>query len=170
MLRTFILTCTVMGLGAWALPGVTQTTAQSKGSLPDLAWIAGCWASDSGEVGSGEQWMPLAGGSMLGTSRSVKGGKTVAFEFMQIREGKDGVPVFIALPSGQRETHFPLASNADGAAVFENPAHDFPQRVIYKRVGANQLKARIEGTQSGAARGIDFPMKRVGCDAQLTAR
>jgi hypothetical protein len=34
--------------------------------------------------------------------------------------------------------------------VFENPAHDFPQRVIYWKDG-NDLCARIEGTMNGKA-------------------
>ena len=48
-------------------------------------------------------------------------------------------------------------------AVFENPAHDFPQRVIYKRDG-DKLNARIEGTKDGKTRGIDFPYTRIACD------
>lgn len=168
MLRSLALTCAAGTLFAWVPAAIAQTPP--KASLVDLAWLAGCWASDSADAGSSEQWMPLAGGLLLGTSRTVKGGRTVSFEFMRILDGKDGVPVFIALPSGQRETHFPLASLIDGAAVFENPAHDFPQRVIYKRVGATQLHARIEGTRNGAVRGIDYPMKRVSCDAQLTSK
>ena len=32
--------------------------------------------------------------------------------------------------------------------VFENPTHDFPQRIIYWKDGAD-LRARIEGTQNG---------------------
>jgi len=40
-------------------------------------------------------------------------------------------------------------------AVFENPRHDFPQRVIYSKTDAG-LTARIEGTMNGKSRGVDF--------------
>jgi len=30
-------------------------------------------------------------------------------------------------------------------AVFENPAHDFPKRVIYRKNGEGTLSARVEG-------------------------
>ncbi|MGH8854313.1 MAG: hypothetical protein ACREWI_08545 [Telluria sp.] len=43
--------------------------------------------------------------------------------------------------------------------MFENPAHDFPQRIIYRRVGDTGLHARIEGK----GKGIDFPMRRTAC-------
>ena len=37
------------------------------------------------DAGSGEQWMTPAGGTLLGISRTVAKGRTVAHEFMQIR-------------------------------------------------------------------------------------
>jgi hypothetical protein len=47
--------------------------------------------------------------------------------------------------------------------VFENAAHDFPQRVLYRREAADRLVARIEGLRNGQPRGIDFPMQRMAC-------
>lgn len=55
-------------------------------SVTSLEWLAGCWAIEGGEPGSGEQWMAPAGGAMLGVGRTVRRGTTVAHEFMQIRE------------------------------------------------------------------------------------
>jgi hypothetical protein len=43
--------------------------------------------------------------------------------------------------------------------VFENPSHDFPQRVIYRKV-PDGLLARIEGVINGKPRGEDYPFKR----------
>lgn len=43
-------------------------------------------------------------------------------------------------------------------AVFENPEHDFPQRILYWRDGAN-LCARIEGTQKGKPAGQEWCWK-----------
>ena len=135
----------------------------SAASLDQLQWLQGCWAAEGAQAGSVEQWMGPAGGSMLGASRTVKGGKTVAFEFMQMRESEPGKIVFIAQPSGVAPTTFALLREADGEFVFENAAHDFPQRVIYKRDGA-MLRARIEGMVKGKPKAIDFPMQRIGCD------
>ena len=45
-------------------------------------------------------------------------------------------------------TPFPLKDVSGTRVVFENPAHDFPQRIIYWKDGAD-LRARIEGTQNG---------------------
>ncbi|UGQ46290.1 DUF6265 family protein [Massilia endophytica] len=132
-------------------------------SVDQLGWLAGCWASEGGEPGSGEQWMAPAGGTMLGTARTVKGGKTVAWEFVQIRALDDGRLAYVAKPHNQAEAAFPLRSVTENEVVFEAPEHDFPQRIIYRREGSERLHARIEGTVKGKLKGIDFPLRRTAC-------
>ncbi|KAF1017558.1 MAG: hypothetical protein GAK31_00826 [Stenotrophomonas maltophilia] len=144
------------------------SAAHAQGSAPStriesLAWLAGCLQNDGAEPGSGEQWMPLAGGTLLGSSRTVRDGRTVAHEFMQIRQREDGSVVFIALPSGQQETTFVLSHQDDSSSAFSNAGHDFPQRVIYARRGVDRLHARIEGTHNHASKAVDFPMHRIVC-------
>jgi hypothetical protein len=46
--------------------------------------------------------------------------------------------------------------------IFENQAHDYPQRVGYKREG-DSLLAWIDGTAGGKSRRVDFPYRRVAC-------
>jgi len=152
----------LLSLATMTLPVAGQTT-----ELAALSWLGGCWAAEGGEPGTVEQWLPPAGGTMLGLSRTVKKGRTVGHEFLQIRANAEGRLVYIALPSGQKETIFTLASAAEGAVTFENPQHDFPQRVSYRLLPGPRLAARIEGLRNGVLRGIDFPMKKVSCDAPL---
>ncbi|MGK2926346.1 MAG: DUF6265 family protein [Lysobacterales bacterium] len=129
-------------------------------TLESLSWLEGCWGSVGGEPGSGEYWTPVAGASMFGISRTVREGETVAFEFMQIRRAADGAIDLIAQPSGQTTTTFRLTEIAEKKAVFENPTHDFPQRVIYELRSADNLAAWIEGTVAGEFKRVDFPLVR----------
>lgn len=145
-----------------ALASATPESAQ----IGDLVWLAGCWAATGGEAGSGEQWTWPAGGTMLGTSRTIRAGKTVAWEFLRIAQRADGGLDYISIPSGQNQTAFKLLRSAPQEVVFENPAHDFPQRIIY-RVDGDQLQARIEGERDGSLKGVDFPMRRVPCDRPM---
>lgn len=55
------------------------------------------------------------------------------------------------------------------SVTFENPQHDFPQKVSYRLESADRLIGRIEGNRGGSLRGIDFPMRRVPCEP-LSAR
>jgi len=72
--------------------------------------------------------------------------------------------VFIASPSGQNTTGFALVSVTDHEVIFENPDHDFPQRIIYRLLSDEDLLGRIEGTINGTARAIDFPLKKMVCE------
>jgi hypothetical protein len=144
---------------------ISIDAAAADADVASLAWLAGCWQSEQGEAGSGEHWLPPAGGTMFGVSRTVKNGKTVEFEFVQVRKNVEGQLVFIALPSGQKETTFVASAVGKDSVTFENPGHDFPQKVIYRLQPGDRLVARIEGTRGGKFRGMDFPMKRVACDA-----
>jgi hypothetical protein len=71
--------------------------------------------------------------------------------------------VYHAHPSGQEPTEFRATAPFDSTITFSNPAHDFPQRVIYRRVGSDTLIARVEGMRNGQVRGIDFSYQRVAC-------
>lgn len=127
-----------------------------------LAWLAGCWIDEDG--GAEEHWMAPAGGSLLGMSRTIREGRTAAYEFLRISETSGSSLELVALPSGQAEARFPLARLTEGQVVFENPAHDFPQRIAYRLDSPSRLEARIEG--SGGAqppRVIRFSFIRTPC-------
>jgi len=136
--------------------------AAQTATTADLTFMAGCWRLTANNRTTDEHWLLPAGGTLMGVSRTVANGKTVEYEFLQIRDLPQGV-TYIAKPSGQPEAQFTIASKTADEIVFENPKHDFPQRIRYKRVGADRLEARIEGTMNGKARGIDFPYTRVSC-------
>src|SRR5688572_12792178 len=105
-----LLLCTVL---AMACHGET---------IDKLSFLSGCWAGG----GTEEVWLKPQGGTMLGMSRTVKGGKTVFTEFLQISAGSDGVLVLNAqLKLADKSTQFRLADLKDGAATFSNPAHDY---------------------------------------------
>jgi hypothetical protein len=152
----------------WIIAGAVVTaTAASRGGATDisgLAWLTGCWASETGDAGSGEQWMAPAGGSLLGMSRTVRDGRTVAYEFLRISATDDGSLTYTAQPSGQAEATFTLVSLGDSEVVFENPHHDFPQRIVY-RVDQGVLQARAEGWRGDRHRVVHFPMQRASCEA-----
>src|SRR5262249_21322752 len=150
-------------VGLALLISIRARAQEQKFKLEDFAWLAGCWESKrAGRVGE-ERWTTPKGGMMLGTGQTMKDGKTTEFEVMRIHEEKDGI-FFTAKPSGQPEDSFKLISFKDGKAVFENPQHDFPQRVIYGRGPDGSLLARIEGEMNGQKRGIDFPFTRAKCE------
>jgi len=135
----------------------------AAGGIEELAWLRGCWRSADGGQEITEHWMKPAGQTMLGMSRTIANGKTREFEFIRIVQEDNGDIFFVANPSGQKEARFKLMIVTDREARFENPEHDFPQRIIYRRNG-DSLVGRIEGMSKGKERAVDFPFTRVPCD------
>jgi hypothetical protein len=130
-------------------------------SIKDVAWIAGCWEVDRNGRHVAEQWMAPDGGTMMGMSRTVIGGRTSEWEFLIIRESAQGLD-YVAKPSGQAEATFSASSVSGTEIAFENPAHDFPKRIVYRRAG-DALTAAIEGPINGQTRRIEFPYRKASC-------
>ena len=148
----------VVAVAAGTRAGI-PAVAQAGSEVERLAWLSGCWTQPRANGLVEEQWMAPRGGSMLGMSRTVVGGKTVEYEFLRIAVVGTTL-AYVAKPSGQAEATFPVKSIDDGVVVFENLAHDFPQRIIYRRGADGAVSARIEGTIKGETRGRDFPYTR----------
>ena len=93
---------------------------------------------------------------MLAVSRTIKGDRMVAFEFLRIVEREGGL-VYIAQPNGRPPTEFTLSAITADAATFENPSHDFPKVIRYTRRPDGTLEARVS---DGAQRAETFVFRR----------
>ena len=121
-------------------------------TLADISWISGAWQSEpGGKRQIEEHWTTVAGQSMLGMSRTVAGDKTVEFEYLRIEQRADGI-YYVAHPKARYPgTDFKLTRASATEAVFENPQHDFPKRVIYRKSGTDELTATIDGGEGTKA-------------------
>jgi uncharacterized protein DUF6265 len=130
---------------------------------PDLDWLAGYWLSCDDGVEVSETWSQRRGGIMLGSSITV-GDDSFSWEQARIEAEADGL-VFHASPRGQPAAAFRLVRAGPGEAVFENPDHDFPQRVIYRRDG-DRLTGRIEGTSGGSEQALEWQYRAAPFNAR----
>jgi hypothetical protein len=135
--------------------------APAKAAIGDLAWLAGAWVGTRSSGSSiEERWSPPLGGAMLAVSRTVNtSGKMVAFEYLRIVEREGGL-VYIAQPGGKTPTEFVLTELARTRAVFDNPRHDYPKRIVYELSAEGGLSATIGQMKGGTPRRFDF--KREG--------
>ena len=126
-------------------------------TIADLSWIAGDWqTAPGGRAQIEEHWTNVAGGSMMGMSRTVAGEKTVEFEYLRIEQRTDGV-YYVAHPKARCPgTDFKLTKSSTSEAVFENPQHDFPKRIIYRKTGDDSLTASIDGGEGTQAMSFAF--------------
>ena len=134
---------------------VANATIQNP-SLSDLSWIAGDWqTAPGGRRQIEEHWTAVAGGSMMGVSRTVAGDKTVEFEYLRIEQRADGI-YYVAHPKARCPgTDFKLTRSSATEAVFENPQHDFPKRIIYRKTD-DGLTASIDAGEGSKAMSFVF--------------
>ena len=127
---------------------------------PDLAWMAGYWLQCEGGREVTEMWTTRRGGVLLGMSVTT-GRQAFGFEQVRIETTYDGATMqYVARPRGaEAETLFRMSRAGPQEAVFDNPAHDYPQRIAYRREG-DVLIARTEG--AGGADRQEWRYRRAG--------
>lgn len=127
----------------------------AEGTMADMAWLAGAWVGTRGRASIEERWSPPLGGAMLGVSRTVSRERMVAFEYLRIVE-RDGGLVYVAQPNGAPPTEFVLTEVSPTRAVFENPRHDSPQRIVYELSAEGGLVASIGFAKGGRPQRFEF--------------
>jgi hypothetical protein len=127
--------------------------------LAEAAFLAGTWVEKKDSLETDEMWLAPKAGMMAGVNRTVLAGKRSAIEFMRI-ESREGRPVYLASPGGKAPVAFKAIESSSTRLVFENTAHDYPQRVLYWREGPDVLMARIEGKVDGKVRSQQWRFTR----------
>ena len=130
--------------------GLLLILAAAGGDVGKLDWLSGAWVERrTGGAWTEEYWTPPRGGLMIGAGLDGKAGTLRHFEQMRIETAKDGAVAFVAMPGGERAVRFSLVKQTAGEVVFENAAHDFPQRVSYRREGRTVIGAvsRLDGSR-----------------------
>lgn len=140
----------------------SSAAAATPGGV-ELDWLNGQWCSQAEGPRVEETWLAPVGGRLHGLSRTSSGQQVMSFEFMWITP-MDGVVTFHASPNGGPPTAFPRTAGGADWVRFENPAHDFPNRIDY-RVREGHLLANISGPGADGkpmAIGFDYvPCKAV---------
>lgn len=150
---------------ATALAAGPPARAQAPpSSLAALEFMAGCWSGPAAGGSTIEEYYTAPTANvMLGVTRYVRGDRVTGFEFTSIVR-EDSAIVVTPRPEGQRPVPFRVTRLAAESAVWENPAHDFPRRIAYRRLPGDTLVARIEGPGSGGTRSVEWRMLRIPCD------
>lgn len=141
-----------------------QQAPPASARLEDLRWLAGC---RGGEMGNGsrfeECWNMPRGGAMQGSARITRDGRTTFREFILLEQEGEHVIMTVQhvgprlAPQG-KPVSFTLVRLAENEAVFENPQHDHPQRISYRRAEDGNITARIDNLDG--SRAAEFPMHR----------
>jgi hypothetical protein len=149
-----------------------QLTKEGKALLPgyklpkaaDAGWLAGLWvAEQEGERPVYEEWWKTPEGNLQGKSYIIYAGDTSVNELLELK-ADDGSVYYIATVSnqnGNKPVYFEMQPQlTDSEYVFTNPEHDFPQRIVYRRIDNDSLLAVVSGGDSQ----FEVGMKRIKSD------
>lgn len=140
-----------------------KTAAKTESKLKPLSWMLGDWAMEYPDGLLTETWTMGNDSVWEGRSSFIsKEGRNMMTENIQLIARGSKV-VYLPTVSNQNDgkpVSFEATLVSDSLAVFENPAHDFPQRIIYRHLADSILEARIEGVDSGKRMADVFTYKR----------
>ncbi|WP_293785884.1 DUF6265 family protein [uncultured Pedobacter sp.] len=143
--------------------GLYSHVKAQKDPSKTFEFVLGSWEMQMSKSKIVEQWRRGTDKALRGESYRVNPkGDSVLTETLQIR--KIGNEVFycsmVADQNDGKEVCFKLISIKDQIYIFENVAHDFPQRIVYQNLGKNEMLAWIEGELNGKSRKSEFRYKR----------
>lgn len=126
-------------------------------------WFLGEWGNTSKEGELTERWKKENDSLFLGESYFVVGGKDTVFaEHVKLWESNGKLTYTAKVPNqnDNEAVDFVMTSSNENQIVFENPQHDFPNKIVYNKIGRDSLVAEIFGTEKGKPKSEKFAMKK----------
>jgi hypothetical protein len=111
-----------------------------------------------------EQWQHAGEGALQGLGFVMSGNDTVFIEELAIRWDDDGAYYAARIPTRNegRFVHFELVPGTGDSLVFDNAAHDFPQRIVYRADADGTWHVRVSGLHGDTPREERFHFKPRG--------
>lgn len=138
------------------------TMAQT--SLQSLDWMLGEWQYSNQSMVFTEAW-EYSTDSMLfvGMGIAYKNEKIVSQEEIRI-EMIDGVLHYIVTVKDHNENKaipFRLTNATKNSVTFENPEHDFPQKIEYTLINKDSIHAVVSSSSKEKIRKLEFHFSRI---------
>ena len=133
-----------------------------KNRLQQAGWLIGTWENSS-EIGDfTEIWTKANDSVYKAESYVVKRNDTLFSEFIKLEEVHGKLAYIVSVPgqNNEKPVRFEMTSGTDKEMVFENPEHDFPNKITYIKITDDSIVAIISGMQKGKPTKEEFPMKR----------
>jgi len=138
------------------------STKKNFDQLEKMSWLEGSWENNLPEGTLTETWQKTNDSTYSGKTLFIKEKDTIHFEEIVLSQ-KGETLFYTPTVKGQNNDEpieFKLTNSTENEFTFENPKHDYPQKIAYKKLNANNLVATISGKQQGKPSSESYPMKR----------
>jgi hypothetical protein len=145
-----------------AIVSCKNSEANEKDKIKKNNWLLGKWESKVDEGNLSENWKRLNDSTFQAESFFIKDKDTLHFEKVTLQQNGENL-IYSATVKGQNDdkpVSFNMTSETDKKLVFENPKHDYPQKITYTLINKDSLVAEISGIQLGKPSSEKFGMKK----------
>jgi hypothetical protein len=146
-----------------AIVSCKDKEATEKDKIKSANWLLGNWITKTDDGILLENWKQLNDSTFNGESFFIKENDTLHFEAIVLQQKGEEL-FYNATVKGQNENKavpFKLTLGNEKQLVFENPKHDYPQKITYSLLTKDSLVASISGVQLGKPSSEKFGMKRL---------
>jgi hypothetical protein len=145
-----------------AIVSCKNSETNEKEKIKKTNWLLGKWENKVDEGVLSENWKRLNDSTFQAESFYIKDKDTLHFESITLQQKGEEL-FYNATVKGQnndKPVTFNMTSETDKKLVFENPKHDYPQKITYTLINKDSLVAEISGIQLGKPSSEKFGMKK----------
>lgn len=148
-------------MNKFLLPFLIISISTAAQKTEQVKWLTGMWKINTGKGVIVEEWKLLNDSTLTGKSYFIQNSTdTIPQETIEL-SFRNGDWYYIPTVKNQNNAQpvpFRIIFLRGTEFISENPAHDFPQRIAYRRMN-NQLFASIEGRKKGRYSKQNFDFK-----------
>ncbi|MFV8442767.1 DUF6265 family protein [Flavobacterium sp. LB2P44] len=158
MKKTFIILVLLLAISA-----CKKSDSNKNEKIKAANWLLGNWENKSAEGNLTETWRKVNDSTFQAQSYFIKEKDTLHFESITLQQKGEQL-TYTATVKGQnndKPVAFLLTTTTEKQLVFENPKHDYPQKISYTHITPDGLVAKISGIQQGKPSTEQFSMKKI---------
>lgn len=129
--------------------------------LKSLEWLAGMWEGIHGQGIYHEEWQIVNSSEMLGKAYLIKKGEILNMEILKLHIAGGNIFYTAEVSHNKSPVSFRLISDQNNIFIFENPEHDFPQKITYEKKEDGSLYAVVEAMMNDKLKKIEYSLKSI---------
>ncbi len=136
-------------------------SCKSEKTLNDFKWFLGKWKGTMQGMDVRETWTMENETSFNGDGFVMSDMDTIFHESTKLQVQNGNIFYIANVPGNPAPVSFKLTFYENHKAIFENPEHDFPKKIIYTHVLPDSLIAVVEGEENGQYRKEELYFKKI---------
>ena len=137
---------------------------KSYDELQKAKWLLGDWEKTDSLGTLKEIWVIKDDSTFVGQSYYIQNKKdTLHNEQIELIQDGEHLIYSATVKGENNDTAIPfqMTKDEDSLLVFENPKHDYPQKIQYKLFKNNSLVATVSGKQKGKISSENYAMTKI---------